>query len=84
MLQRFQLDDHDVEALTGAGETSFQLADYAKASHYLKMSLEVSPKSQTRLATFSRSGPRGWCWPKTHWFHIFPPGGTAEPTGVRL
>ena len=40
-----QLDGHDVEALTGAGETSFQLADYAKASHYLKMSLEVSPKS---------------------------------------
>jgi tetratricopeptide (TPR) repeat protein len=40
-----RLDGHNVEALTGAGETCFQLADYTKAVHYLKASLEVAPKS---------------------------------------
>lgn len=44
-IEAIQLDNNDVAALTGAGEISFQLADYAKAAHYLKRSLETSPHS---------------------------------------
>jgi tetratricopeptide (TPR) repeat protein len=41
-----RLDSHNVEALTGAGETSFQLGDYAKAKQYLKDSLDLNPQSE--------------------------------------
>ncbi|HET6218783.1 MAG TPA: tetratricopeptide repeat protein [Acidobacteriaceae bacterium] len=41
-----RLDSHNVEALTGAGETSFQLGDYAKATQYLKDSLDLNPQSE--------------------------------------
>jgi tetratricopeptide (TPR) repeat protein len=44
-VEAVQLDHHDVAALTGAGEVSFQLADYVKAAHYLRMALEASPGS---------------------------------------
>ncbi|HEX3437865.1 MAG TPA: tetratricopeptide repeat protein [Pseudacidobacterium sp.] len=40
------LDSHNVEALTGAGETSFQLGDYRKAKQYLKASLDLDPQSE--------------------------------------
>ena len=44
-----RLDSHDVEALTGAGEISFQAGDYTNAEHYLNASLEANPTSeQTR------------------------------------
>jgi tetratricopeptide (TPR) repeat protein len=36
-------DSHNVDALKGAGETAFQLGDYAKAVDYLKCALEVDP-----------------------------------------
>lgn len=41
-----RLDGHDVEALAGAGETSFRLADYTKAKQYLSASLKLDPQSQ--------------------------------------
>ena len=44
-VEAVQLDRHNAEALAGAGETSFQLGDYAKAALYLRMALEVAPKS---------------------------------------
>ena len=45
-VEALQLDDHNVEALAGAGETSFQLGDYTKAAQYLKRSSELAPDSQ--------------------------------------
>lgn len=41
-----RLDRNNVEALTGAGEISFQMRDYAKAVPYLKAALELDPESQ--------------------------------------
>lgn len=41
-----RLDSHNVEALTGAGETSFQLADYPRAKQYLRAALELDPQSE--------------------------------------
>jgi tetratricopeptide (TPR) repeat protein len=41
-----RLDGHNVEALRGAGETSFQLADYTNATHYLRALLELDPQSE--------------------------------------
>jgi tetratricopeptide (TPR) repeat protein len=41
-----RLDSHNEEALTGAGETSFQLGDYAEAERYLRDALDVNPDSQ--------------------------------------
>ncbi len=41
-----RLDSHNVEAQMGAGETSFQLGDYAKAKQYLKDSLDLNPQSE--------------------------------------
>jgi len=41
-----RLDSHNEEALTGAGETSFQLGDYARAERYLRDALDVNPDSQ--------------------------------------
>ena len=41
-----RLDSHNVEALTGAGETSFQLGDYIKAKQYLRASLNLDPQSE--------------------------------------
>ena len=43
--QAARLDNHDIEALTGAGRISFQLRDYAGAKRYLKSALEVDPQS---------------------------------------
>ena len=43
--QAARLDSNNVEALTGAGEMSFQLGDYAKAEQYLKAALEANPDS---------------------------------------
>jgi tetratricopeptide (TPR) repeat protein len=44
-----QLDSHNVEAVRGAGETSFQLGDYTEAVRYLKAALDLDPSSdQTR------------------------------------
>ena len=40
-----ELDEKNVEALTGAGEMSFQLGDYSQAQQYLKAALEASPES---------------------------------------
>lgn len=48
-----QLDHHNLDALRGAGETSFQLGDYTQAVGYLKAELELDPgsqESQKRLA----------------------------------
>lgn len=48
-MEAARLDGHNVEALTGAGETSFRLADYTKAKQYLRASLDLDPQSeQTR------------------------------------
>jgi tetratricopeptide (TPR) repeat protein len=41
-----RLDSHNVEALTAAGETSFQLGDYTKARQYLKAALEAGSTSE--------------------------------------
>ena len=41
-----QLDSHNVEALTGAGETSFRLGNYPKAVQYLNAAQELAPESQ--------------------------------------
>lgn len=41
-----RLDGNNAEALIGAGEMSFELADYAKAEQHLKAALEVNPDSQ--------------------------------------
>ena len=42
-----QLDHHNVDALRGAGETSFLLGDYAQAVHYRRAELELDPSSTT-------------------------------------
>ena len=39
-------DSHNVDALRGAGETAFQLGDYAEAVEYLKSALDVDPSSE--------------------------------------
>ena len=39
------LDGKNVEALTAAGEISFQLGDYPQAQQYLKAALEANPES---------------------------------------
>jgi tetratricopeptide (TPR) repeat protein len=41
-----RLDGHNLEALRGAGETSFRLADYTKAKKYLGASLKLDPQSR--------------------------------------
>jgi tetratricopeptide (TPR) repeat protein len=41
-----RLDDHNLEALTGAGNAAFQAGDYSKAEQYLKAALELNPDSQ--------------------------------------
>lgn len=43
--EAFRLDSDNIEALTGVGETSFQLADYTKAAHYLKAALKLDPRA---------------------------------------
>ncbi len=39
-------DSHNVDALRGAGETAFQLGDYAQAVEHLKSALDVDPSSE--------------------------------------
>jgi tetratricopeptide (TPR) repeat protein len=41
-----RLDSHNVEALTGAGETAFEARDYGKAEQYLRAALDVNPESE--------------------------------------
>lgn len=41
-----RLDSHNEDALTGAGQTSFQLGDYATAERYLRDAHDVNPDSQ--------------------------------------
>jgi tetratricopeptide (TPR) repeat protein len=45
-LDALRLDNHNTEALTAAGEISFELRDYTKARQYLKAALEEDPTSQ--------------------------------------
>ena len=48
-----QLDNHNIEALTGAGETAFELGEYAKAAHYSRARWRVeheSPNARRRLS----------------------------------
>jgi tetratricopeptide (TPR) repeat protein len=45
-IEAARLDSHNVEALTGAGETSFKLGDYTNARQYLKASLDLDPQSE--------------------------------------
>ncbi len=52
-VEAVQLDNHNVDALTGAGEISFQLGDYTKAAHYLKAALEVAPDSRKAKQLFA-------------------------------
>jgi tetratricopeptide (TPR) repeat protein len=40
------LDSHNLDALTGAGEMAFQLGDYGKAVDYLRSALEADPSSE--------------------------------------
>ena len=48
-LEAVKLDSHNAEAFEGAGETSFDVGDYAKAAQYLQAALEVDPgSSKTR------------------------------------
>jgi tetratricopeptide (TPR) repeat protein len=42
-----ELDPRNVDAVTGAGETSFQLGDYTQAVRYLRAGLELDPGSQS-------------------------------------
>jgi tetratricopeptide (TPR) repeat protein len=44
--EAFRLDSHNVEALTGAGEISFQLGDYATANQNLKAAFDLDPQSE--------------------------------------
>jgi tetratricopeptide (TPR) repeat protein len=41
-----KLDSHNVDALRGAGETAFQLGDYAEAVRYLKSALDLDSSSE--------------------------------------
>ena len=45
-MEALRLDSHNIEALTGAGETSFQLGDYTRAAEYLKAALVADPTSE--------------------------------------
>ena len=52
-VEAVQLDNHNIEALRGAGETAFELGEYAKAAHYSRALLELeheSPKARRRLS----------------------------------
>ena len=53
--EALRLDSHNVEALTGAGAMSFQIADYSKAQQYLRAALGGDPHSQEtrRLLTLA-------------------------------
>jgi len=44
--EALRLDSQNEKALTGAGQTSFQLGDYATAERYLRDALDVNPDSQ--------------------------------------
>jgi tetratricopeptide (TPR) repeat protein len=44
--EAIRLDSQNVEALTGAGATSFQMGNYSKAAHYLKAALDLDPAVQ--------------------------------------
>jgi tetratricopeptide (TPR) repeat protein len=41
-----RVDGNNVEALTGAGETAFEVGDYTRAEQYLKAALPANPDSQ--------------------------------------
>ena len=45
-MEALRLDSHNIEALTCAGETSFQLGDYTQAAQYLKAGLVADPTSE--------------------------------------
>ena len=45
-MEALRLDSHNIEALTSAGETSFQLGDYTQAAQYLKAALVADPTSE--------------------------------------
>ncbi len=53
--EALKLDGHEVEALAGAGETSFQIANYSDAQQYLRAALGANPKSEEtrRLLTLT-------------------------------
>ncbi len=48
-----KLDSHNVDALQGAGETAFQLADYGQAADYLRAALELDPSSEKTQQTLA-------------------------------
>lgn len=53
--EALKLDGHEAEALAGAGETSFQIANYSDAQPYLRAALAANPKSEEtrRLLTLT-------------------------------
>jgi tetratricopeptide (TPR) repeat protein len=54
--EALQLDGQDVEALTGAGEISFHMANYDKAQQYLRAALGANPQSQETRQLLTLTG----------------------------
>jgi tetratricopeptide (TPR) repeat protein len=52
-VEAVHLDPQDLTALTGAGETAFQLGEYRVARHYLEAAVKYGEKSRQAMQTLS-------------------------------